>query len=39
MNSGGHCRNILRGEYYDIGVGYYPGGDYGHLWVQVFGDQ
>jgi uncharacterized protein YkwD len=37
MNSDGHCSNIMNPDYDHIGVGYYPGGQYGHLWTQVFG--
>jgi uncharacterized protein YkwD len=37
MSSSGHCRNIMDPEYEFIGVGYQPGGDYGHLWTQTFG--
>jgi uncharacterized protein YkwD len=37
MDSPGHCSNILNGDYAWIGVGYYPGGQWGHLWTQVFG--
>ena len=39
MNSDGHCANIMNPNFEDIGVGYYPGGDYGHYWTQVFGRQ
>jgi uncharacterized protein YkwD len=37
MNSDGHCGNIMNPDFEEIGVGYYPGGQYGHLWTQVFG--
>lgn len=37
MNSDGHCANIMSGEFEEIGVGYYPGGEFGHVWTQVFG--
>jgi uncharacterized protein YkwD len=37
MNSPGHCRNIMNDGYTLIGVGYYPGGEYDHLWTQTFG--
>jgi uncharacterized protein YkwD len=37
MNSPGHCVNIMGENYTLIGVGYYPGGEYGHLWTQTFG--
>ena len=37
MNSDGHCANIMRDRYTEIGVGYAPGGGYGHVWTQVFG--
>ena len=36
MNSDGHCANIMKPAFNEIGVGYYPGGDYGHVWTQVF---
>lgn len=39
MNSDGHCANIMNPDFEHIGVGYYPGGQYGHLWTQVFGAQ
>ncbi|MEM6291060.1 MAG: CAP domain-containing protein [Myxococcota bacterium] len=37
MNSDGHCSNIMNPDFTEIGVGYYPGGQYGHMWTQVFG--
>ncbi|MDC0717609.1 CAP domain-containing protein [Nannocystis bainbridge] len=37
MNSDGHCANIMNPAFEHIGVGYYPGGQWGHLWTQVFG--
>jgi uncharacterized protein YkwD len=37
MNSDGHCANIMNPDFEHIGVGYYPGGQWGHLWTQVFG--
>jgi uncharacterized protein YkwD len=37
MNSPGHCTNIMAEDFTLIGVGYYPGGEYGHLWTQTFG--
>lgn len=36
MNSQGHRENILKPEYTHIGVGYYRGGSYGHMWTQMF---
>ena len=39
MNSDGHCANIMNPDFEHIGVGYHPGGQYGHLWTQVFGAQ
>ncbi len=39
MNSDGHCSNIMNPDYEHIGVGYYPGGQWGTLWTQVFGAQ
>lgn len=37
MNSDGHCANIMNPNFEEIGVGYHPGGPYGHLWTQTFG--
>jgi len=37
MGSDGHCANIMNPDFKDIGVGYSTGGQYGHLWTQVFG--
>ncbi len=37
MGSDGHCSNIMNPGFDDIGVGYHPGGAYGHLWTQTFG--
>jgi uncharacterized protein YkwD len=37
MDSDGHCSNIMSPDFQHIGVGYHPGGQYGHLWTQVFG--
>ena len=34
MNSPGHCRNIMNGDYVDLGVGHVAEGA---LWTQVFG--
>jgi uncharacterized protein YkwD len=34
LDSPGHCVNLFRADYYDIGVGHYRGGDHGHLWTQ-----
>jgi len=39
MNSDGHCSNIMNPDFEEIGVGYYPGGQWGHLWTQAFGAQ
>ncbi|UCZ53262.1 CAP domain-containing protein [Bacillus shivajii] len=36
MNSEGHRRNILNGNYTHIGVGYHQGGQYGVYWTQMF---
>ena len=36
MASPGHRANILKPEYTHIGVGYYRGGSYGHMWTQQF---
>jgi len=37
MGSDGHCANIMNPGFQHLGVGYSPGGQYGHLWTQVFG--
>lgn len=37
MNSPGHCSNIMTEGFSLIGAGYYPGGEYRHLWTQTFG--
>ena len=37
MGSDGHCANIMNPAFQHIGVGYSTGGQYGHLWTQVFG--
>ena len=37
MGSDGHCSNIMSPNFTEIGVGYYPGGQWGHLWTQAFG--
>jgi uncharacterized protein YkwD len=37
LGSDGHCANIMSPNFTDIGVGYSPGGQYGHLWTQDFG--
>jgi uncharacterized protein YkwD len=37
MESDGHCANIMNPDFEDIGVGYFPGGEWGHYWTQAFG--
>jgi len=37
MESDGHCANIMHPDFTEIGVGYYPGGRYRHMWTQAFG--
>ena len=37
MGSSGHRANILSTNAYEVGVGYYPGGTYGTVWVLDFG--
>jgi uncharacterized protein YkwD len=37
MGSSGHRANILSSNAYEVGVGYYPGGVYGTVWVLDFG--
>jgi uncharacterized protein YkwD len=41
MNSSGHRENILSADYTEIGFGYVKNSSYqyGHVWVQVFGNQ
>jgi len=34
LSSDGHCRNIMKREFSEIGIGY---AENGHYWVQVFG--
>ncbi len=34
--SPGHCRNMMRESFNYLGVGYSPGGSYGHYWTQNF---
>jgi uncharacterized protein YkwD len=36
-NSDGHCRNMISTSSNEIGIGYAPGGGYGHYWTQTFG--
>ena len=39
MNSPGHCQNMLRARFTEIGVGHAEGdGQYRHYWTQVFGE-
>jgi len=37
MDSDGHCRNIMSPDFTELGVGYFAGGFYGHMWTQAFG--
>jgi uncharacterized protein YkwD len=37
IDSPGHCRNLMSGNYTEIGIGYYRGGPGRHYWVQNFG--
>jgi uncharacterized protein YkwD len=37
MSSDRHCSNIMKADFADIGIGYFPGGEFGHYWTQVFG--
>ena len=39
MESDGHCANIMSADFDELAVGYYPGGQWGHMWTQVFGRQ
>jgi uncharacterized protein YkwD len=36
MGSDPHCAKIMHPSFEEIGVGYYPGGQWDHLWTQVF---
>lgn len=37
LKSPGHCRNIMKAKYTELGVGYATGGYYGTYWTQDFG--
>lgn len=37
MESDGHCANIMNPKFTEIGVGYAAGGQWRHMWAQVFG--
>ncbi|TPV95081.1 MAG: CAP domain-containing protein [Myxococcales bacterium FL481] len=37
MDSDGHCANVMNPQFTELGVGYVPGGQWGHLWTQAFG--
>lgn len=37
LGSSGHRANVLSTGNWEIGVGYYGGGEWGHYWVQDFG--
>ncbi|MCB0910647.1 MAG: IPT/TIG domain-containing protein [Propionibacteriaceae bacterium] len=37
LKSPGHCRNIMKRKYTELGVGYATGGSYGTYWTQDFG--
>lgn len=37
LKSPGHCRNIMKKGYTELGVGYASGGTYGSYWTQDFG--
>jgi len=41
MNSDGHCANLMKASYKELGVGYVeaPEAPYGFYWTQVFGRQ
>jgi uncharacterized protein YkwD len=38
LKSPGHCRNIMKRSYTELGVGYAAGGYYGSYWTQDFGN-
>jgi uncharacterized protein YkwD len=33
MDSDGHCANFMNPNFRYIGIGYYPGGEWGHYWT------
>jgi uncharacterized protein YkwD len=33
MNSDGHCANFMNPRFSHIGIGYYPGGEWGNYWT------
>jgi uncharacterized protein YkwD len=37
MESAPHCGNIMNERFQALGVGYFPGGQFGHLWTVTFG--
>ncbi|GEM_PF-2286751 len=37
VNSPLHCKVMMNGDFTQLGVGYYGGGMFGHLWTQNFG--
>ena len=37
LKSPGHCKNIMKKSYTQLGVGYAEGGKYGTYWTQDFG--
>ncbi len=37
LKSPGHCRNIMKASYTELGVGWVTGGAYGSYWTQDFG--
>lgn len=39
MESDGHCANVMDPDYTELGVGYFPGGQYGFVWTQNFGSR
>ena len=39
LDSDGHCANMLKADFEEIGVGYYAGGSYGSYWTQKFATQ
>jgi uncharacterized protein YkwD len=36
MSRAPHCANIMSPEFENVGVGYHPGGHWGHVWTQIF---
>jgi uncharacterized protein YkwD len=35
LSSEGHCENLMSAQFRQMGLGYYPGGQYRHYWTQT----